>query len=150
MTGAATPTTASSPGYTVFRIWLPVSAVPNDPVMGTRWPSVPVAVPAAVYVVPKASGWLTVQLLRSADNVPVTAVPSDPVSVRESITPCPTVTLTGPAGATSVVPKAGDALTVATGGGGGVDDGLVGALAAAVLGPVDPVSLGPAVVAAAV
>ena len=82
-------------------------------------------------MVPKASGWLTVQVVRSADSAPVTAVPSEPVSVRASMTPCATVTLTGPAGATSVDPKAGDALTVATGGVTG--DGLVEAPAGGAL-----------------
>jgi hypothetical protein len=58
--------------------------------------------------------------------------------------------LTGPAGATSVLPKAGDALTVATGGGGGggggVDDGLVGAVSGAVAAVLDPPATGAAAV----
>jgi hypothetical protein len=58
------------------------------------------------------------------------------------------VTPTGPAGATSVLPKAGDALTVATGGGGGVtEDGLVGAVDAVVFGADDSAVPGPAVMA---
>ena len=52
MTGAATPTTSPSPGETLTRTLLSGSIVSNDPLMTTALPSVPTAVPAAVYFFP--------------------------------------------------------------------------------------------------
>src|SRR6478672_9288714 len=116
MTGAATPTTASSPGYTVSSTAVSGPAVAKVPVIGTGWWSVPVAV--TVYSAPNASFCVSVQLLRSAEIAPVIGVPSAAVIVRVSITPWVTVTVTGPAGAIPVLPNAGVAVTVATGGAG--------------------------------
>ena len=48
LTGAATPTTASSAGLTVFRVWVSALTVVQVPGIGTCLPSVPVAVPVTV------------------------------------------------------------------------------------------------------
>src|SRR6478672_6682992 len=113
MTGAATPTTASSPGYTVSRTAVSGPAVAKVPVIGTGWRSSPVAVPVTVYWVPNVSFCVSVHLLRSAEITPVTGVPSAAVMVRVSITPWVTVTVTCPAGASPVLPNSGVALTAA-------------------------------------
>src|SRR6478609_12003204 len=118
MTGAATPTTASSPGYTVSRTALSAPAVAKVPVIGTCRRSSPVAVPVTVYTAPNTSFWASVQLVRSGEIAPVTGVPSAAVMVRVSITPRVIVMVTGCAGAIPLVPNAGVAVTAATGGAG--------------------------------
>src|SRR6478752_934887 len=118
MTGAATPTTASSPGYTVSRTAVSAPAAANVPVIGTGSRSSPIAVPVTVYTSPKTSFCPSVQLVRSGEIAPVTGVPSWSVIVRVSITPWATVTVTGPAGANPVLPNAGVAVTAAAGGAG--------------------------------